>query len=282
MDPQHRLFLECAWEALEHAGYDRATYPGAIGVFAGATLSTYLLLNLLREPARARVRRSRLQVSIGNGGDFLTTRVSYKLNLRGPQPHRADAPAPPRWWPSTMACQSLLNGECDMALAGGVSVNVRSSRRATGYAGGRHRSRRTGTAGPSTRRRRARVFGNGAGVVVLKRLRDALADGDTIHAVIQGSAVNNDGALQGGLHRAQRRGPGRRSSPRRWRRRAWTRTTSATSRRTAPARRSATRSRSRRSPSAFRASTASDGASARSARSRPTSATWTRPRAWPA
>ena len=107
-----------------------------------------------------------------------------------------------------LACQSLLDGECDMALAGGVSIHVPQQRRLP-LPGGRHPLARRPL--PRLRRRGAggTVVGSGVGVVVLKRLADALADGDTIHAVIRGSAVNNDGALQGRLHRAERRGPGR-------------------------------------------------------------------------
>ena len=193
MDPQHRLFLECAWEVLERAGYDPTTYAGSVGVFAGSNLSTYLL----RLHADPKVRESvnMLQAILGNDKDSLTTMVSYKLNLRGPS-------IAVQTFCSTslvavhMACQSLRSGECDMALAGGVRVVVPERQ---GYLHER------GGIAPSdghTRSFDARadgsILGNGLGLVCLKRLEDAIADGDHIHAVIKGSAVNNDGSLKAG------------------------------------------------------------------------------------
>jgi acyl transferase domain-containing protein len=193
IDPQHRLFLECAWEALEHAGYDPERYEGAIGVYGGAKLSTYLM-NLYGEggPAGA---LSRVQIIMGNDTDHLTTRVSYKLNLKGPSIN-VQTTCSTSLVAVHLACQSLLNGECDMALAGGVAVTVPQK---TGYfyqegninsPDGRCRAFDAGAMGT--------VGGNGAGIVVLKRLADALADGDHVHAVIRGSAINNDGSLKVG------------------------------------------------------------------------------------
>ena len=193
MDPQHRLFLECAWEVLERAGYDSERYAGSIGVFAGSNLSTYLL----RLHADPKVRESvnMLQAILGNDKDSLTTMVSYKLNLRGPS-------VAVQTFCSTslvavhMACRSLRSGDCDMALAGGVRVVVPSRQ---GYLFER------GGLAPSDGHTRSfdakadgSILGNGVGLVCLKRLEDALADGDHIHAVIKGSAVNNDGSLKAG------------------------------------------------------------------------------------
>ncbi|HEX8354875.1 MAG TPA: beta-ketoacyl synthase N-terminal-like domain-containing protein, partial [Pyrinomonadaceae bacterium] len=193
MDPQHRIFLECAWEVLERAGYDSERYAGLIGVFAGTNLSTYLL----RLHADPKVRESvnMLQAILGNDKDSLTTMVSYKLNLRGPS-------VGVQTFCSTslvaihMACQSLRTGDCDMALAGGIRVVVPSNQ---GYIFER------GGLAPSDGHTRSfdakadgSILGNGVGVVCLKRLEDALADGDHVHAVIKGSAVNNDGSLKAG------------------------------------------------------------------------------------
>lgn len=121
-DPQHRLFLESAWEALENAGYDPEAYPGSIGIYAGAGMNTYLLNNLLTNRSMAESVGLE-QVIIANDKDFLTTRVSYKLNLRGPSLSVQTAYST-SLVAVHLACQSLLNGECDMALAGGSSVQV--------------------------------------------------------------------------------------------------------------------------------------------------------------
>ncbi|HEX7772880.1 MAG TPA: type I polyketide synthase, partial [Pyrinomonadaceae bacterium] len=193
MDPQHRLFLECAWEVLERSGYDPWSYQGSVGVFAGSNLSTYLL----RLHADAKVRESvnMLQAILGNDKDSLTTMVSYKLNLRGPS-------IAVQTFCSTslvavhMACQSLRGGECSMALAGGIRIVVPSRQ---GYLFER------GGLAPSDGHTRSfdakadgSILANGVGIVCLKRLEDALADGDHIHAVIKGSAINNDGSLKAG------------------------------------------------------------------------------------
>ena len=193
MDPQHRVFLECAWEVLERAGYDALSYQGSVGVFAGSNLSTYLL----RLHADPKVRESvnMLQAILGNDKDSLTTMVSYKLNLRGPS-------IAVQTFCSTslvavhMACQSLRNGECSMALAGGIRIVVPSRQ---GYLFER------GGLAPSDGHTRSfdakadgSILANGVGIVCLKRLEDAIADGDHIHAVIKGSAINNDGSLKAG------------------------------------------------------------------------------------
>ena len=198
LDPQHRLFLECAWEALERRRLRPRTLPPARSASSPApSISTYLLYNLLADPQLLDAVGG-CQALIGNDKDFLATRVSYKLNLRGPEPHRADrlldlAGRRPPGLPG--ACSA---GECDMALAGGVSI-ARAAARRLPLRRRAASSRPTATAAPSTPTRQGTVFGNGVGVVVLKRLADALADGDHVHAVIRGSAVNNDGAAKVGF-----------------------------------------------------------------------------------
>src|ERR1700733_13262173 len=195
MDPQHRHFLECAWEALEDAGHPPERFDGAVGVFAGSGMNTYLIHNLL---ANHRLRESAGLFQLkqtGNDKDVLATRVSYQLDLRGPSINVQTA-CSPSLVAVHLACQSLLNFECDMAVAGGVRVAVPQN---TGYwyeegliasPDGHCRPFDAGAQGT--------VFGNGLGAVVLKRLKDALADGDRIDAVILGSATNNDGSLKVG------------------------------------------------------------------------------------
>jgi acyl transferase domain-containing protein len=186
LDPQHRWFLDCAWTALEDAGYDAAQYSGAIGVYGGAAANPYLF-NLIRNPEIAR-SVSHYQLMLANDKDFLTTRVSYKLNLRGPSLDIQTA-CSTSLVAVHVACQSLLGGECDIALAGGVSISP-----PTGYLyqpGGIYspdgQCRAFDVAANGT------IAGSGVGIVVLKRLEEAIADGDRIYAVIKGSAINNDG-----------------------------------------------------------------------------------------
>src|ERR1043165_4752068 len=191
IDPQHRLFLECAWAALESAGYDSENYRGSLGVFAGAALSTYMMnlvstTNILQVVGIA-------PTLIANANDYLTTRVSYKLNLRGPSIDIQTA-CSTSLVAVHVACQNLLSGECHIALAGGVTI-INPQKGGYWYQEG-------GILSPDGHCRafdagaKGTVGGNGVGIVVLKRLEDALADGDTIHAVIRGSAVNNDGAAK--------------------------------------------------------------------------------------
>ncbi len=191
LDPQQRLFLECAWETLEQAGYDPETYPGLIGVYAGVGMSTYLL-NLYSNRELMDLM-GEFQVLLGNDKDHLTTYVSYKLNLKGPS-LAVQTACSTSLVAVCLACQSLLSYQCDMALAGGVSITVPQT---VGYL-----YQDGGTGSPDGHCRafdaaaRGTVGGNGLGVVVLKRLADALADGDCIHAIIKGSAINNDGSLK--------------------------------------------------------------------------------------
>jgi acyl transferase domain-containing protein len=187
MDPQHRLFLECAWEALEHAGYDSAKYDGPIGVYGGAALNSYLLFSGLL----AQFSQEYLLTLIGNDKDFLTTRVSYKLNLTGPSVTIQTA-CSTSLVAVHIACQSLLNEECDIALAGGVAIRV-PHRVGYFYQAGSVFSP-DGHCRTFDARAAGTIFGSGVGIVVLKRLADALADGDCIHAVIKGTAINNDGS----------------------------------------------------------------------------------------
>jgi len=193
MDPQHRIFLECAWELCERAGWDTETFPGRIGVFAGSNLSTYLLRLYADPDARRSVNM--LQAILGNDKDSLTTAVSYKLNLRGPS-------VAVQTFCSTslvavhMACQSLRGGECDMAMAGGIRVVVPDIQGYLYEQGGIAPS--DGHSRSFDARADGSILGHGVGLVLLKRLADALADGDHIHAVIRGSAINNDGSLKAG------------------------------------------------------------------------------------
>jgi acyl transferase domain-containing protein len=190
LDPQQRIFLETAWEALEDAGYDPQRYAGAIGVYGGLSMNSYLFNNLLSRPdITAQV--GGYQLMLASDKDFLTTRTSYKLNLRGPSVNVQTA-CSTSLVAVQMACQSLLTYQCDIALAGGVSI---VSPRASGYLyqPGMIMSP-DGHCRPFDARGQGIVAGEGAGIVVLKRLSEALADGDTIRAVIIGSAINNDGA----------------------------------------------------------------------------------------
>ncbi|HEX6861715.1 MAG TPA: polyketide synthase, partial [Thermoanaerobaculia bacterium] len=193
-DPQHRLFLECAWEALERAGYDPAAYRGAIGLFAGVSMNTYLLSRTAHQEQLLGAVGG-LQAAIGNRTDHLTTMVAYKLNLRGPAV-TVQTTCSTSLVAVHLACQSLLNYQCSMALAGGVRVAVPMI---SGYlyrpgsilsSDGHCRPFDAGAQGT--------VTGSGVGLVVLKRLADAVKDGDEIHAVIRGTAINNDGGIKAG------------------------------------------------------------------------------------
>lgn len=196
LDPQHRHFIECCWEALEDAGHaPTENFDGAIGVFGGCGMQAYMAFNLLTNPELVEREGMFLLRHAGNDKDFLTTRVSYLLNLHGPSLNVQTA-CSTSLVAIHVACQSLLARECDMALAGGSSIDLPHGR-GYRYAEGEILS--------STGRCRAfddaadgTLFGSGAAVVALRRLDDALRDGDNIHAVILGSAVNNDGARKAG------------------------------------------------------------------------------------
>jgi acyl transferase domain-containing protein/acyl carrier protein len=191
MDPQQRIFLESAWQALESAGYNPETYAGAIGVFAGSRPNTYLY-NLFTNPDLV-ASLGAFQIGLGNDLAFLTTRVSYKMDLRGPS-YSIHTACSTSLVAVHMACASLLVDECQMALAGGIAVNVPQK---TGYLyhPGSIMSP-DGHCRAFDAKAHGTIFGSGVGIVVLKRLADALADGDHIHAIIKGTACNNDGATK--------------------------------------------------------------------------------------
>jgi non-ribosomal peptide synthase protein (TIGR01720 family) len=192
IDPQHRLFLECAWSAMENAGYDSSKCDSRIGVYAGASLNNYLSFDLNNDQLGS---GKSYQKMIGNDKGFLSTRVSYQLNLTGPS-ITVQTACSTSLVATTLAYQSLQNYQCDLALAGGVSVRVPQK---TGYF--------YEPGGPLSPDGHCRAFdakaqgttiGNGVGVVVLKRVQEAIADGDCIYAVIKGTAINNDGAMKVG------------------------------------------------------------------------------------
>jgi len=189
MDPQHRLFLECSWEALENAGYNAESFPGKIGVFGGASRSTYFLHHLHSNPIIDQSAGENL-CRMGNENDCITTRVSYKLNLRGPSLSIQTA-CSSALVAVSVACNHLLSGQCDMALAGGVSI-FSPQQRGYAYQQGMIFSP-DGHCRPFDENAQGTVPGNGGGVIVLKRLENAIADRDHIHAVIRGYAINNDG-----------------------------------------------------------------------------------------
>jgi thioester reductase-like protein len=195
MDPQHRIFLECAWHALEDAGYNPWLYPGRIGVYASAGKNTYLLFNLLLQADWAH-HDEVFQLLLGNEKDYLSTRVSYHCNLTGPSMTIQSA-CSSSLVAVHQACQSLLLGECDVALAGGVSVDT-PARAGYLYQPGGILSP-DGHCRPFDARAAGTVFGHGTGAVVMRRLTDAIHDGDYVHAVVRGSAVNNDGARRVGF-----------------------------------------------------------------------------------
>ncbi len=190
LDPQQRVFLECAWEVLEHAGYDPESYPGRIGVYGGANRSTYLL-NTLHTNHQLLETVSPSQVLQGNDKDYLATRVSYKLNLQGPSIN-VNTACSTSLVAVCLACQGLLSYQCDMALAGGVSIGVPIKEGYFFQEGGMVSP--DGHCRAFDAKAQGTVFGDGAGIVALKRLEDAIADRDCIHAIIIGSALNNDGS----------------------------------------------------------------------------------------
>ena len=190
MDPQQRVFLEACWGALERTGYAPDKMAGAVGVFAGASSNTYVHHALEPRPELMELVGSEM-VMFGNDKDYLTTRVAYKLGLKGPALNVATA-CSTSLVAVGQACQSLLMFQCDVALAGGVSVRVPQQR---GYY---YDEGNIGSPDGHTRTFDAKAegttFSNGVGVVVLKRLEDAVKDGDQIYAVIKGVGLNNDGS----------------------------------------------------------------------------------------
>ncbi len=195
MDPQHRFFLETAWHAFEDAGYVPGRYPGPVGVFASCGMNTYMMYHLVPNPWIMQSVGEWLVRHTGNDMNFLATRVSYELNLTGPSMNVQTA-CSSALVAIHLASQSLLNGECDMAMAGGVTILLPQNRGYLWKEGeilspdGHCRS--------FDARSQGTIFGSGVGAVVLKRVADAIRDGDNIRAVIKGSAVNNDGSQKVG------------------------------------------------------------------------------------
>ncbi|MCP4349673.1 MAG: SDR family NAD(P)-dependent oxidoreductase [Desulfobacterales bacterium] len=194
MDPHQRIFLECAWEAFENAGYEAGSYKDRTGVYAGSAMNTYLLKNLVTNQ-NFRETMNNEQTVICGDKDYVSTRVSYSLNLKGPSISLGTA-CSTSLVAVHLACRGLLNYECDMALAGGVSVTVPQKEGYLYQQGGMQSPDghcRAFDAGAN-----GTVFSSGVGIVVLKRLEEALKDGDFIYAVVKGSAVNNDGSAKAG------------------------------------------------------------------------------------
>ncbi len=190
IDPQHRVFLEAVWAALEDAAVPPSAHDRRTGVWASTSQSSYLLHNVLSHPEHAAAPFS-YPVLLGNDKDFLATRVAHRLDLRGPA-LTVQTACSSSLVAVHLACQSLLEGECSVAVAGGVSLLVPQGH---GY---RYREggilSRDGTCRPFDAAAGGTVKGNGCGVVVLRRLADALADGDRVYAVVAGTAIGNDGA----------------------------------------------------------------------------------------
>jgi len=188
-DPQHRLLLELSHTALEDAGYDPSRYPGEIGVYATVGPDVYQWLNIRSNP-KAYANAGWLAVMVGNHPDYASTLTSYKLGLRGPSLTMNTA-CSSSLVALHLACEALRNGECDMALTGGATIDI--------PAGHGYLYDEGGITSPDGHCRtfdadaRGTIWGSGGGVVVLKRLADAIADGDHIRAVVLGNAINNDG-----------------------------------------------------------------------------------------
>ncbi|CUH64609.1 Beta-ketoacyl-acyl-carrier-protein synthase I [Thalassovita gelatinovora] len=195
LDPQHRHFLETAWEALENAGHPPENFQDPVGVFGGSGMGSYFYFNICSNRDLVDSTGMFLLRHTGNDKDFMVTRLSHVLDLKGPSVNVQTA-CSTSLVATHYACQSLLNGECDMALAGGVTIELPHARGYL-YKEGEILSP-DGHCHAFDHRAQGTVFGSGAGVVVLRRLEDAIADGDHIWAVIKGSAVNNDGAAKAG------------------------------------------------------------------------------------
>lgn len=199
-DPQQRILMECAWEAFEDAGYNPETYDGQIGVFAGASINTYLLYHLCSNRRFIEEFAGAYQVGsfptlVGNGHDFIATRLSYRFNLRGPA-MTVQSACSTSLLAVAQACNSLLTGQCDMALAGAASISFPQRRGYLYQEGGMVSA--DGHCRPFDASANGTVFGSGAGLVLLKRLDDAVRDNDHIYSVIRGAGINNDGSVKVG------------------------------------------------------------------------------------
>ncbi|HEB89883.1 MAG TPA: KR domain-containing protein [Deltaproteobacteria bacterium] len=195
LDPQHRHFTECCWEALEDAGHPPEKFDGQVGVFGGCGMGSYFYFNVCTNRELVESVGHFLLRHTGNDKDFLTTRVAYTLDLRGPAVNVQTA-CSTSLVATHLACQSLLSGECDLALAGGSTILLPHNRGYV-YAEGEVLSP-DGHCHAFDRRAQGTVLTSGAGVVALRRLEDALEDGDHVYAVIKGSAINNDGGQKVG------------------------------------------------------------------------------------
>lgn len=195
LDPQHRIFMETAWEALESAGYVPENYKGKISVFAGTGFSLYFIQNILQN-ANIIKTVGGYHALICNDKDFLPSRLAYKLNLKGPAVN-VNTACSTSLVSIHMACKSLINYESDMALAGGVSVGLPEKQGYFCQEGGINS--RDGHCRAFDKDASGTVSGSGAGAVILKRLEDAKRDGDTIYAIVKGSAINNDGSVKVGF-----------------------------------------------------------------------------------
>lgn len=194
MDPQHRLMLETAYEALEDAGYAPKRMPAPVGVFVGSGPNTYFTKNLMTRPELLE-EFGEFPALLSTGNDYLSTRLSYLLNLRGPS-LTVQTACSTSLVAVAQACQSLLFYQCDFALAGAVSVAFPQKQAHLHQEGGIYSA--DGHCRPFDAEATGTVFGDGVGLVALRRLSDALADGDPIHAVIKGFALNNDGSDKSG------------------------------------------------------------------------------------
>ena len=199
-DPQQRLLLECAWESLEDAGYAPKAYPGRVGVFAGASINTYLLRHICGDRKFVDEFTSVYQVGafpmlVGNGADFTASRISYKLDLRGPA-MTVQSACSTSLLAVAQACEGLRSRKMDMALAGAASVSLPQRRGYLYQQGGMVSA--DGHCRPFDAQANGTVFGSGAAMVLLKRYEDAVRDGDHIYAVIRGVGINNDGSAKAG------------------------------------------------------------------------------------
>jgi polyketide synthase PksJ len=194
LDPQHRILLEGVWRALEHAGVDPQRYPGRIGLYAGVGFNGYLVHNIL--PNRSIIEQSGAwQLSISNDKDFAPTRVAYKLNLQGAAV-AINTACSTSLVATAMAASSLLNYQCDTVIAGGCSLNLPQDEGYFHVPGGTLSP--DGFCRPFDAQAGGTVDGNGTACIVLKRYNDAVAEGDTIYAVLSGFAINNDGSVKVG------------------------------------------------------------------------------------
>ncbi|QKQ73182.1 type I polyketide synthase [Nostoc sp. TCL240-02] len=190
MDPQARVFLELVYEALENAGYESESFDGLIGLYAGCGQNTYFA-NHISGRMEIVDRIGEFQTMLANEKDFLTTRAAYKLNLKGPAVS-VNTACSTSLVAIIQACQALSSYQCDMALAGGVSMTTPQNSGYMAQEGSMLSG--DGHCRPFDASAQGTMFNNGAGIVVLKRLEDALNEGDRIYAVIRGSGINNDGA----------------------------------------------------------------------------------------